>query len=229
MEPFRFSEPANGFLERVRALADRTGAVLIFDEITSGWRHNFGGIHLRFGVQPDIACFGKSLSNGFPMSAILGTAKVMQAAQTSFISSTFWTESIGPSAALATLRKMRAVDASRLVAQAGGLVQEGWRDLGKRHGLNMTISGRPSLCSFSLNYGDHSPALRTLLTQEMLDRGFLANTAFYPTVTHNSEIIRSYLIALDEVFAILRTAVDNGDVMSRLRGPIAHSGFSRLT
>jgi glutamate-1-semialdehyde 2,1-aminomutase len=229
LEPFRFTEPANGFLERVRALADRTGAVLIFDEITAGWRHCYGGIHLHFGVQPDIAAFGKSLSNGFPMSAVLGTAKVMQAAQNSFISSTFWTETIGPSAALATLRKMRAVDASRLVAIAGGLVQKGWRDLGERHGLNLTISGRPSLCSFSLNYGDHTSGLRTLLTQEMLDRGFLANTAFYPTVAHDSEIIRAYLSALDEVFAILRAAADSGDALSRLRGPVAHSGFSRLT
>jgi glutamate-1-semialdehyde 2,1-aminomutase len=229
LEPFRFTEPANGFLERVRALADRTGAVLIFDEITAGWRHCYGGIHLHFGVQPDIAAFGKSLSNGFPMSAVLGTAKVMQAAQNSFISSTFWTETIGPSAALATLRKMRAVDASRLVAIAGGLVQKGWRDLGERHGLNLTISGRPSLCSFSLNYGDHTSGLRTLLTQEMLDRGFLANTAFYPTVAHDSEIIRAYLSALDEVFAILREAADSGDALSRLRGPVAHSGFSRLT
>jgi glutamate-1-semialdehyde 2,1-aminomutase len=229
MEPMRFTEPADRFLHRVREIADRTGAVLIFDEITAGWRHCHGGIHLRLGVNPDIAVFAKSLSNGFPMAAVVGVGPVMQAAQGSFISSSFWTEAIGPAAAIATLKKMRQVDASSRAAAAGADVQEAWRSLAQRHGLNITISGWPALTTFSLNYGDQNNALRTLLTQEMLDRGFLANTAFYSTVAHVRGVLDEYITAVDEVFGILRLAVDHGDVIRRLRGPIAHSGFSRLT
>jgi len=229
MEPMRFTEPESEFLARVRAVAKRTGAVLIFDEITAGWRHCLGGVHLSLEVNPDIAVFAKSLSNGFPMAAVIGTEDVMQAAQDSFISSSFWTEAIGPAAALATLNKMQRIGASSKTAEAGLKAQEAWRTLAARHGLNITVSGRPALCTFSLDYGVQSAALRTLLTQEMLDRGFLANTTFYSTAAHNQAVMEEYAAALDEVFAILRDANDSGDATKRLRGPIAQTGFARLT
>ena len=228
MEPVRLIEPADGFLSRVRQLADRSGAVLIIDEISAGWRHNFGGAHLQFGLKPDIAVFAKSLSNGFPMSAVVGTAQVMQAAQDSFISSSYWTEAIGPTAAIATLRKMQKVAVSEHARQIGAAVQEGWIKLAAKQGLDITVSGRPSLCAFTLNYDTVSQALRTLLTQEMLDRGYLANIAFYPSLAHTSSIVAGYFAALDEVFATLRAAISQDDVRQRLRGPIAHSGFARL-
>lgn len=229
MEPMRFAEPTNDFLTHVRDIAHRTGAVLIFDEITAGWRHCLGGVHLRLAVQPDIAVFAKSLSNGFPMAAVIGNEPVMQAAQDSFISSSFWTESIGPAAALAAVRKMERVDASRQTTQAGAAVQEVWRSLAARHRLDISVAGWPALCTFTLNYGDQAGALRTLLTQEMLDRGFLANTAFYATTAHERSVIDEYAAALDETFEVLAAAVAAGDVKKRLRGPVAHAGFSRLT
>jgi glutamate-1-semialdehyde aminotransferase len=229
MEPMRFTPPADGFLQRVREIASRCGAVLIFDEITAGWRHCLGGQHLRLNVEPDVAVFAKSLSNGIPMGAVLGRAEVMQAAQESFISSSFWTESMGPAAALAAIEKMRRIDASARAAEAGSTVQAAWKSLSARHRIDLTVSGWPALCNFTLNYGDQAAALRTLLTQEMLDRGFLANTAFYPTVAHDKSILDGYIEALDQVFAILAQAVLKGDVHARLRGPVAHSGFTRLT
>ncbi len=229
MEPMRFTPPTNQFLQRVREIANRCGAVLIFDEITAGWRHCLGGMHLRLGIDPDLAVFAKSLGNGLPMAAVIGRGDVMQAAQESFISSSFWTESIGPAAALASLKKMARINASAVVTEAGRSVQTAWKELAARHGLDLTVSGWPALCAFSLNYGDKTTALRTLLTQEMLDRGFLANTAFYPTVAHTAEIIESYVAALDETFAVLSDAVANDDAEHRLRGPAAHVGFSRLT
>jgi len=229
MEPMRFTEPADGFLHKVRELATRAGAVLIFDEITSGWRHCLGGIHLRYGVAPDIAVFAKSLANGFPMAAVIGTAEAMQAAQNSFISSTFWTEAIGPTAALVTLKRMRDVDLSARVTHAGKLAQDGWKRLASKHDLNITVSGLPACCTLGFNYGEHSQALRTLLTQEMLDRGYLAYGTFYPTLAHTDGVIAGYLDALDETFGILKQATRAGDTLSRLRGPVAHSGFARLT
>ncbi|NIA06247.1 MAG: aminotransferase class III-fold pyridoxal phosphate-dependent enzyme [Actinobacteria bacterium] len=229
MEPFRFDEPRDGFLEQARDIATKNNLVLIFDEITAGWRYGLGGIHLQFGTEPDIAVFSKSISNGFPMAAVIGRGDVMQAAQKSFISSTYWTESIGPTAALATIKKMRELNVSDSINRVGTLVQQGWRKTAAKHSLKLEITGRPVLTHFSLDYGQQSRALCTLFTQEMLDKGYLANTAFYGTYAHTPEIIDEYLVALDEVFGLLSEAIKSNDVDKRLKGPIAHTGFSRLT
>ncbi len=110
MEPTRSTDPEPGFLEGVRELCSRCGAILIFDEISSGWRMHLGGAHLKYAVMPDIAVFAKALGNGHPMAAIIGRRAIMQAAQSSFISSTYWTEAVGPTAALATIRKLRDIN-----------------------------------------------------------------------------------------------------------------------
>ena len=100
--------------------------MLIFDEITSGWRSHFGGIHLRLGVNPDVAVFAKAISNGFPMAAIIGRSEVMDSAQQTFVSSTYWTESIGPVAALAAIDRMEKIDVVEHIRQIGELVRAGW-------------------------------------------------------------------------------------------------------
>ena len=107
MEPMRSNLPQAGFLEGVRQIASETGAVLLFDEITAGFRLNTGGIHLTLGVEPDMAVFAKALGNGYPISAIVGRGAVMSAAQETFISSTAWTERIGPAAGVAAVTKYR--------------------------------------------------------------------------------------------------------------------------
>ena len=229
MEPMRWDPPADGFLHKVRDIARRIGAVLVFDEITVGWHLALGGTHIGLGVEPDIAVFAKAMSNGFPMSAIIGKDDVMQAAQGSFISSTYWTEAIGPAAAIAAIEKMRRIDTPRLVARAGTLAQEGWRKLAAKHGLKVKISGQPGLCHFGLDYGEESQSLQTLLTQSMLDRGFIAAAGLYPCCAHTDGVVSDYLAALDETFAVLKGAAQEGNVLSLLRGPVAHKGFQRLT
>lgn len=229
MEPMRHDAPRDEFLQKVRALADETGAVLIFDEITAGWRSNFGGIHLTLGVAPDIAVFAKALSNGFPMSAIIGRGDVMDAAQQTFVSSTYWTEAIGPTAAVATLVRMEAVNVSRHIGEIGTLVRAGWAAAGTRHGLPVKVGGIPALCVLSFDAGETSRALMTLFTQEMLARGFLAAGAFYPTYAHQPDVVEKYLQAVDAAFAILKKNLDDGTVVAALHGPVAQSGFARLT
>ncbi len=229
MEPMRYDAPRDGFLEKVRALADKTGAVLIFDEITAAWRSNFGGIHLTLGVAPDIAVFAKALSNGYPMAAIIGRDAVMDAAQTTFVSSTYWTESIGPAAALATLARMEQVDVSGHVRKIGLLVRDGWTEAAARHGLAIKVSGLPALCILGFDAGPDSKAVMTLFTQEMLARGYLAAGAFYPTFAHQAGVVADYLNAVEAVFGLLKHQIDRGTVMSALHGPVAQSGFARLT
>ncbi|MDD4103163.1 MAG: aminotransferase class III-fold pyridoxal phosphate-dependent enzyme, partial [Kiritimatiellae bacterium] len=227
MEPCRHHDPEPGFLAHVRDGAHRVGALLIFDEITIGWRLAVGGAHLKFGVKPDMAVFAKALGNGHPMAAVIGTAAAMSGAQASFISSTYWTESVGPVAALATVRKMCALDVPGHIARIGALVQEGWKASVLRHGLPVQINGYPCLAHFAFKH-PQSDALRTLFTQQMLARGFLAGTGLYATLAHTEELVGRYLAAADIVFGEIAAALAAGDVMERLRGPVAHSGFKRL-
>ena len=228
MEPVRSTEPAAGFLEAVRAIATRAGAVLVFDEVTAAWRRNTGGAHLQYGVTPDVAVFAKAISNGYPMAAIIGKGDVMQGAQETFISSTYWTERIGPTAALATIRKHRRENVGARLMENGRKVQAGWCAAATAAVLPVVVGGMPPLAHFSFDLPD-AQALRTLFTQRMLERGFLAGNAVYATFAHTDDHIRHYLSAVGEVFQELAAAVEKGDVSARLRGPIAHAGFSRLT
>ena len=228
MEPRRDQPPEPGFLEAVRDLATETGAVLIFDEITTGFRMTAGGIHLLLGVNPDIAVFSKAMSNGYAAAAVIGTEKVMQAAQSTFISSTNWTERIGPSAALASIRKHRTEQVAQHIGRIGTAVMEGWSRAAERVGLKIHVSGLPSLNHFGFG-GETDAALSTLFCQLMLDRGYLAFTQFKPSFAHTDDHVKQYLKDVGEAFAIIAEAAKRGDAASRLRGPIARHGFYRLT
>lgn len=228
MEPTRHTDPEPGFLEGVRERCDNLKTPLIFDEISIGWRLCPGGAHLKFGVNPDIAVFAKALGNGFPIGAIIGNREVMQAAQSSFISSTFWTEGVGPAAAVACVRKMMAHDVPTHLENIGNLVVEGWKELGKKHNLSVLTPGRPELALLAFDHPE-SAALTTLMTAKMLQRGYLAAGGFNATLAHQPRHVSAYLAALDEVFAELADAIQAGDIESRIGGPVKHTGFARLT
>lgn len=228
MEPCRYNDPEPGFLEFVRDSVHARGALLIFDEITIGWRLCHGGSHLRFGVHPDMAVFAKALGNGHPIGAVIGTKAAMEGVQSSFISSTYWTESVGPVAALATLKKMRESDVTAHVARIGAMAMNAWRESAERHGLPLRVEeGYPCLAHFAF---EHSLAneLRTLYTQLMLEQGFLAGTLFDPTLAHTDGIINRFAEAVDKAFAELADAIEKEEVATRLNGPPGHQGFRRL-
>ena len=229
MEPMRNHEPQNDFLKKVRIIADRIGAVLIFDEVSSGWRFTIGGVHLKYGVNPDVAVFAKAMSNGFPMAAIIGKKSVMEAAQKTFISSTNWTERIGPTAALATIKKMIKNKVPQKIEKTGQYLINNLARIAKKNSIKIEISGLPALIHFSLEYGDLSQAVKTLFTQEMLKRGFLASSGIYVSYAFKKEHISKYLKSTDEVFGIIKKAVKENKVEDLLEGPIAHVGFQRLT
>ena len=228
MEPIRSEWPESGFLENVRSLASETGAVFIMDEISSGFRMNSGGSHLRFGVSPDIAVFSKALGNGYPIASIIGKGEVMDAAQNTFISSTMWTERTGLAAALATINKHRSVDAGKHLMEIGTQIQDGWRGSASKNGLNINIGGIPPLSHFSFQY-DNALAMKALFVQLMLERGFLASTLFYAMYAHQDCHVKGYLKAVEEVFSIISKANEAGDIEKLLVGVPASAGFKRLT
>jgi glutamate-1-semialdehyde 2,1-aminomutase len=228
MEAARQEPPQPGFLEAVRAETRRRGILLIFDEITIGFRIHIGGVHLGLGVQPDLAIFAKALGNGHPIAAVIGTAAAMDGAHHSFISSTYWTESVGPAAALAAVRKMQRVDLPRHLAWAGSTVKDIWRRTAQAAGVAVRVSGGfPCMAHLHFEHPE-AQAVRTLYTQGMLRRGFLAGPGFYPTLAHTEREMGLFEAAAGEVFGELAEAIRTESVTARLRGPVAHSGFRRL-
>lgn len=227
MEVVRNVGPEDDFLIKVRKLADEKGIVLIFDECTSGFRETFGGIHKKYGVEPDIAMFGKALGNGYAITAVVGRRSVMESAQSTFISSTFWTERIGPSAALAALDVMEELKSWEIITESGKLVRQGITDVADLHGLDISHWGIPALCGYSFT-GDNAVAYKTLITQDMLSKGYLVGNSVYLSIEHTPSIISDFLSELDSSFALVKSSVDRGDINSLLQGPIAHSTFKRL-
>ena len=227
MEVSRNKGPENNFLQKVRQLATDRGIVLIFDECTSGFRQTMGGLHKLYGVEPDMAMFGKALGNGYAITATIGRREVMQAAQTTFISSTFWTERIGPTAGLKTLEIMERVRSYDQITQTGLKINEGWRSLAEKHGLKIQLSGLPALTSFGFT-SSNALAYKTLITQEMLAKGYLAGTSVYVCTEHTDAVLRGYFDALDPVFALIKECEDGRDVTTLLKGPVCHAGFKRL-
>lgn len=228
LEPMRHTLPQGDFIQHVREIATEAGAVLVVDEITIGWRLIVGGYHLVQGVEPDIAVFAKAMGNGYPMAAVVGKADVMDAAQSSFISSTYWTERLGPVAALATIQKMRAVDLPAHLDKIGAQIGSGWAQLAKKHGLNLKVLPPRPLVTMQLNY-DNALELKTLFTQEMLKRGYLAGPSVYVCLQHTEPQVKNYLQSVDEVFEIMVDAIARDAVSNLLEGPVCHSGFQRLT
>lgn len=224
IEPARGEDAPAGYLKALRELATEIGAVLLFDEITSGFRMCAGGIHRNYGVNPDIAVFAKSMANGYAMAAVLGAEKVMQAAQTTFISSTNWTDRIGPTAALATLKKYRREKVDAHIIAHGNRVKDIWREAAQANGLEIKVSGLPTLASFSFVAGNQVE-LNTRFTIELLRRGFLGFRQFKSSWAHDAQALNAYAVAVGEVFAEL--AADKG--CAKLDTPKHHSGFQRLT
>lgn len=227
MEVSRNKGPEGNFLHKVRQLASERGIVLVFDECTSGFRQSFGGLHKLYGVEPDIALFGKALGNGYAITATIGRREIMEAAQSTFISSTFWTERIGPSAALKALEVMERERSWETITAIGNDIRSRWQLLAERHGLDIEHWGLPALAGYSFR-SEQALAWKTLVTQEMLDRGFLAGTSVYACIAHTPEVLERYFAALDPVFALVKECEQGREVASLLRGPVCHAGFKRL-
>jgi glutamate-1-semialdehyde 2,1-aminomutase len=227
MEVVRNSGPEDNFLHKVRKLATDRGIVLIFDECTSGFRQTFGGLHKLYGVEPDMAMFGKALGNGYAITGTIGRREIMEAAQSTFISSTFWTERIGPTAGLATLDVMERMRSWETITETGHAIRARWQQLAEKHGLNIDHWGLPALTGYSFR-GENALAYKTLVTQEMLAQGFLASNSVYVCTEHTPAIVDGYFAALDPVFKLIRECEDGRDISSLLKGPVCHGGFKRL-
>ena len=228
MEVSRSTQPNIKFLKEVRDLATKKNIVLIFDECTSGFRQCFGGLHKLIKINPDIAIFGKALGNGYAITAILGKESVMDSAKKSFISSTFWTDRIGPVAAIETLRIMEKEKSWKRITNLGQKIISIWKKLSKKYKLSINISGLPSLAKFTFK-SKNSQEYKTFITQEMLKYKFLASNAVYLSTSHNDKILKKYSEHLDEIFyKISECEKGNLNIFDILKYPTSYTPFGRL-
>ena len=227
MEVVRNEEPKDNFLQKVRQLATERGIVLIFDECTSGFRETFGGLHKKYGVEPDMAMFGKALGNGYAITSVIGRKEVMEAAQSTFISSTFWTERIGPTAGLKTLEIMKLEKSWEMITKTGSAIGKRWHALAEKYDLPIRVSGLSALIAFSF-YSKDMLKYKTLITQEMLKKCYLASNTVYTCTAHTPDIVDGYFTALEPVFSLIKECEEGKNIDDLLNGPVCHSGFKRI-
>jgi glutamate-1-semialdehyde 2,1-aminomutase len=198
MEVMRNIKPQNNFLQEVRNICDKKNIILIFDECTSGYRQNMGGIHLKFKINPDIAIFGKALGSGYAINAIIGKKSIMRKAENTFISSTFWGERIGYTAALASIKEFKRLKVFKKIENNGKLIKSIWLDLSIKHDVPISVMGTNAIPSFEFNT-NHTQR-KTFLTQQMVKNKILATNMIYISIFHNKDNIKKYIKILDKVF-----------------------------
>jgi glutamate-1-semialdehyde aminotransferase len=216
MEVERHKSVDLSFIKAVLGWAKQHRVVVIFDEVSSGFRVNVGGAHMKYGVFPDIVVLGKAMGNGHPIGAVIGKARVMDAAQKTFISSTYWTERVGFVAALATIEEFERKAVIDKITSKGGYLKGKLENLFEKHKLEVEIVGLPSVLILSIKE-ERPLVIKTLITQEMLKKGFLA-----------SNVMNEYLAKMDGVLRTISKAKLAGKLEELLESSVAHGGFKRL-
>lgn len=227
MEVQRNFEPSMQFLTEVRRICTERNIVLIFDECTSGFRETFGGIFNKFKVFPDIALFSKALGNGYAICACVGKESVMSEAKNTFISSTFWTERIGPTAAISTLDIMEEEKSWEFISNQGKKVKEFWKVVFSKNAIDVEINGLDPLPRFQLKIPHHNK-IKTLITYLMMKKGFLATDSMYICIKHDDETLQKYYNAFEQVLYEIKDVISDEDKFDTYDIKEAYKGFQRL-
>ncbi len=228
MEVCRDTLPDKKFLTNVRNFTKKNDIVLIFDECTTGFRRCLGGIHKTANISPDLAMFGKALGNGYAITAVLGRKKIMNKANKSFVSSTFWSEKIGFVAGLSTLQEMAKTKSWKKIIELGKYINQEWFKLKIKYNLDFQIKGIESMTSFV--FKNNHLKYKTFITQEMLKKNILATNMIFLTTQHNKRQINRYLAVLNLIFKRINFIERNNlNIDSFLESPVCHNTFKRLT
>ena len=222
MEVMRNIKPHNNFLQKIRNICNKKKIILIFDECTSGYRENMGGVHLKFKVSPDMAIFGKALGSGYAINAIIGKKDIMKKAENTFISSTFWGERIGYTAALASIREFKRLNIFKKIETNGKMLKNIWSTLSKKHNVKIKVMGTNAIPSFEFTY-DHQKK-KTFLTQEMLKNKILATNMIYINIFHNKKNIQKYIKVLDKIFY----DISKKDLKKILKSRVCYKPINRI-
>jgi len=219
--------PNREFLSKVREICTEKNIVLIFDECTSGFRETYGGIFKKFDIVPDIALFSKSLGNGYAICACVGIRSVMDEAKNTFLSSTFWTERIGPTAAIATLECMKEEKSWEYISTQGKKIKNTWKNIFSKHQINVEISGLDPLPTFKCLDTEHNK-VKTLITFLMQKKGFLASDVIYVSIKHDDKVLSKYFAAFEETIHEIKEVFLDINKFDNFKVSEAYKGFQRI-
>jgi glutamate-1-semialdehyde 2,1-aminomutase len=230
LEPMNTAEPPPGYLQGLKELVHQHGTLLIFDEIITGFRWSIGGAQARYGVTPDLACFGKAMGNGMPISAVVGAANNMRLMEDIFYSGTFGGETLSLAAAIATIDKIEKEKITeRLWSTGADLKAQALTRIAKS-GLSDAVGLVGAAPWAILTFKDHAKAskeaIKTLFLREMIAAGVLINASHNVCFAHGAADIARVLAAYDHALAVLREALDRGDVDRLLGNQIIRPVFS---
>jgi glutamate-1-semialdehyde 2,1-aminomutase len=228
MEPQRDIKPKKNFLQKIRTICTKNNIILIFDEITSGFRMCYGGLHLTHKVNPDMAVFAKGISNGYAMGVVIGNNKSMKEVNNMFISSTSWTEKIGVAASLATLNKLKTKKVANHLIKIGKKYKLGLLKISKRRNIPIETKGLDSIPSFAFKFEEYdNKSFMTLFTSLMIKEGILANDQFRPSYAHKKNDINFFLKKVDKIFNVFNKLINQNKINQALSKKTIE-GFSRL-
>jgi glutamate-1-semialdehyde aminotransferase len=230
MEPIGVVEPKPGFLKAVADIARKHGAVLIYDEVVTGFRLALGGAQEHYGVAPDMACFAKAMANGYPVSAVVGRRDLMKKCEDIFFSFTFGGEALSLAAAKATIAKLQSHKVIPHLWRQGQKIKDAFNAESQRLGIGQVdcIGLAPhTVVRFRDAAGADSLAMRSLFQQELIKRGILFLTGYNICFAHDDETIAAAIRANREALEILAAAVKAGDVEKRLEGPCVEAVFRK--
>ena len=222
MEVMRNMKPQDDYLQKIRNICNEKKIILIFDECTSGYRENMGGIHLKFKINPDMAIFGKALGSGFAINAIIGKRNIMQKAENTFISSTFWGERIGYTAALSTINEFKRLKVFKKIDNNGKMIKNIWSDLSKKNNIPIKVMGTNAIPSFE--FCNNHAKNKTFLTQEMLKNKILATNIVFVNIFHNKNNIKKYTDILDKIFHEISTK----NIKKILKSKVSYKPINRI-
>jgi len=228
MEVKRNIDPENNFLEKVRKLCNQKNIVLVFDECSSGFRQNYGGLHQDYNVIPDIVMYGKAIGNGFAIAAIVGKRAVMECANNSFISSSFWGERVGFVAALKTLEIMKKTKSYNIIKKNGKYIISQLKKIAKENNVEIDIIGIPSIPTFVFKNLKNNLFYKTLIAQEMIKKNMLCSTIFFLSSKHKIKDLDDYLFELNKVFKIISKCENGERIKKYLKHSVVDSTFKRL-
>tara|TARA_Y100001970_G_scaffold294347_1_gene451143 strand:- start:1023 stop:3062 length:2040 start_codon:yes stop_codon:yes gene_type:complete len=215
MEVERNQPPKMNFLKKVRDICTKKNIILIFDECTSGFRSNFGGLHLKYKINPDIAIFGKALGNGYAINAIIGKKEIMESVKKTFISSTFWTERMGSVAGLETLKCMEKLKSWTIISKTGKKIKSNWNKIANNNSIKINIHGLDALPNFNFKSNNHN-LYKTYISQEMIEKKIIASNTIYTSISHTDKIMDNYFNLLDNIFRNIKKCEDQKESIYKL-------------
>ncbi len=213
----RYNYLSKNFVKKINQLCTKKKICLIIDEITTGWREANGGVYKLLNLKPDIVVYGKSIGNGYAISAVVGKKKYMKFANKTFVSSVAWTERVGFTAGISVIDLFTKKKVAKHLIRMGNMIRKGWLNSAEKNKIQIEIGEMRAIPTFKFKYGVYNEKLYTIFTYLMMKEKYLATNSIYLSYKHNQKNIRKYLIIVDKIFKEISNIIKNKKNLNKIK------------